>query len=190
MRSSCGISAASEARQAQRAAAWRLRHNTLVFVDGNGSGQLGWRPRRITDRALAHALSFRLDRRLAAGRSPESDRLLAARAQHLVSPAARRALADDWEYLLRVVKHAPAPTLGRMALRRDQIAGAEPEVRKIAACLRTPLPVAAGGVAAANVLLTDGAGPLHNPRAEIPLRDALNLAIAQLDPSVSLFASP
>ena len=89
-----------------------------------------------------------------------------------------------------MVKRAPAPTLGRMALRRSQIAATESEVRKIAACLRTPLPVAAVGVAAANVLLTDGAGPLHNPRAEIALREALNLAIAQLDPSVSLFASP
>ena len=187
MRSSCGISAASDTR---RGGVWHLRHGTLVLVDGNGSGPLGWRPRRITDRALARALSFRLDRRLAAGQSPESDRLLAARAQHLVSPATRQGLADDWEHLLHVVKHAPAPTLGRMALRRDRITAAEPEVRKIAACLRTPLPVAAVGVAAANVVLTDGAGPLHNPYAQIALRDALRLAIAQLDPSMSLFASP
>ena len=79
-----------------------------------------------------------------------------------------------------------------MALRRDQIAAAEPEVRKMVACLRTPLPVAAVGVAAANVLLTDGAGPLHNPCAQkkIALRDALRRAITQLDPSASLFASP
>jgi hypothetical protein len=187
MRSSCGISANSDTR---RGPAWRLRHDTLVFVDANGLGRLGWRPRRITDRALARTLSFRLDRRLAAGRSPESDRLLAARAQHLVSAATRQGLADDWEYLLYVVRHAPAPTLGRMALRRDQIVAAEPEVRKIAACLRTPLPVAAAGVAAANVLLTDGAGPLHNPHAQLALRDALLGAITQLDPSVSLFTSP
>jgi len=188
MRSSCGISADSHSR---RGAVWRPRHETLVLADGNGLGQLGWRPRRITDRALARALSFRLDLRLAAGRPPESDRLLAARAQHLVSAATRQALADDWEHLLHAVKHAPAPTLGRMALRRDQIVAAEPEVREIAACLRTPLPVAAVGVAAANVLLTDGAGPLHNPCAQkIALRDALRRAIAQLDPSVSLFASP
>lgn len=188
MRSSCGISAASGTRcEAVR----RVRRDTLVLADGNGLGQLGWRPRRITDRALARAFGFRLDRRLAAGRSPEADRLLAARAQHLVSPAIRQALADDWEYLLRVVKHAPAPTLGRMALRRGQIVAAEPEVRELAACLRTPLPVAAAGVAAASVLLTDGAGPLHNPYAQkLDLRDALRQTIAQLDPSVSLFASP
>jgi hypothetical protein len=77
-----------------------------------------------------------------------------------------------------------------MALHRDWIVAAGPEVREIAACLRTPLPVAAAGVAAASVLLTDGAGPLYNPRGRLGLRDALRLAIAQLDPSVSLFASP
>lgn len=187
MRSSCGISAASATR---RGSAWRLRHDTLVFVDGNGPGQLGWCPRRIRDRALARAFGFQLDRQLAAGRPPESDRLLAVRAQHLVSPATRQALADDWEHILDIVKRAPAPTLGRMALCRDQVVAAKLEVRKIAQCLRTPLPVAAAGVAAASVLLTDGAGPLHNPRAEVDLRDALSLAITQLDPSVSLFASP
>lgn len=185
MRSSCGISAASDTR---RRAAWRPRHDTLLLVDEPVSGQLGWRPRRIRDRALARAFGFQLDRRLAAGRSPESDRLLAARAQYLVSPATRQELADDWEYLLDVVKHAPAPTLGRMALRRDRVTAAEPEVRQIAACLRTPLPVAAAGVAAASVLLADGAGPLHNPHAQLALRDALRQVITQLDPSAALFA--
>jgi len=100
MRSSCGISADTDTRHR---AARRLRHDTLVFADANGLGHLDSRPRRFTDRALARALSFRLDRRLAAGRSPESDRLLAARAQHLVSAATRHALADDWEHLLHVV---------------------------------------------------------------------------------------
>ena len=79
--------------------------------------------------------------------------------------------------------------MGRMALHRDWIVAAEPEVLEIAACLRRPLPVAAAGVAAASVLLTDGAGPLYNPRGHLGLREALRLAIAQLDPSVSLFAS-
>jgi hypothetical protein len=187
MRSSCGISVADDAR---RRVARHPRRSTLVFTDGPGWRQLTWRSCRLTDRALARAFGGLLDRRLAAGRSPESARLLAARAQDLVSRATRQALADDWEYVLDRAKHAPAPTLGKMALHRDWIVVAEPEVREIAACLRTPLPVAAAGVAAASVLLTDGAGPLYNPRARLGLRDALRLAIAQLDPSVSLFASP
>ena len=187
MRSSCGISAAEDAR---RRVARHPRQSTLVLSGGPGWGQLAWRSCRITDRALARAFGGRLDRRLAAGRSPESARLLAARAQELVSPATRETLADDWEYVLDRAKQAPAPTMGRMALHRDWIVAAEPEVREIAASLRRPLPVAAAGVAAASVLLTDGAGPLYNPRARLGLRDALRLAIAQLDPSVPLFASP
>ena len=187
MRSSCGISVAGDAR-------WRVtrhpRRSTLVFADGPGWRQLAWRSCRITDRALARAFGSQLDRHLAAGRSPESARLLAARAQDLVSPVTRQELADSWEHLLDRARRAPAPTLGRMALHRDRIVAAEPEVREIAACLRTPLPVAAAGVAAASVLLTDGAGPVYNRRARPGLRDALRLAIAQLDPSVSLFASP
>jgi hypothetical protein len=46
------------------------------------------------DRLLARAFGFRLDRRLAAWGSPDSSRLLAARAQDLVSAATREALAD------------------------------------------------------------------------------------------------
>lgn len=168
----------------------RPGRSTLVLSDGPGYGHLAWHSCGITDRALARVFGGRLDRRLAAGRSPESARLLAARAQDLVSPATRQTLADDWEYVLDRAKHAPAPTMGRMALHRDWIVAAEAEVREMAACLRRPLPVAATGVAAASVLLTDGAGPLYNPRAHPGLREALRLASAQLDPSVSLFASP
>ena len=178
------------ADDARRQAARHPRRSTLVFTDGPGRRQLTWRSRRMTDRALARAFGSRLDRRLAAGRSPESARLLAVRAQDLVSPTTRQTLADDWEYVLDRAKHAPAPIMGKMALRRDWIVAAEPEVREIAACLRTPLPVSAAGVAAASVLLTDGAGPLYNPRAHLSLREALRLAIAQLDPWVSLFALP
>lgn len=165
------------------------RRNTLVLTDGPGPGLLTWRSCGIADRALARALGSRLDRHLADGHSPESARLLAARAQDLVSVPTRQALADNWEHLLDWAKHAPAPTMGRMALNRDRILAAEAEVHEMAACLRTPLPVRAAGVAAASVLLTDGAGPVYNRRASPALREALQLAIAQLDPSVALFVS-
>jgi hypothetical protein len=186
MRSSCGISSPSGTR---RVAIWRLRRDTLLFAGSPGSGPLGWRSCRITDRALARMFCLRLDRQLASGHGPESGRLIAVRAQYLASPPARRALADDWEYLLDRAKHSPSPSLGRMALRRDRIVATEPELREMIACLRASLPVAATGIAAASLLLTDGAGPLHNPGAKPGLIDALRLAITQLDPSVPLFAS-
>jgi hypothetical protein len=187
MRSSCRIPVTDGTRWGT---AWRPRRSTLILTGGPGPGLLDWRSPRIADRILARALGLRLDRSLAAGCSPDSARLLAARAQDLVSAATRQALADNWEHLLSAAKYAPAPTLGRMALHRDRIIAAEREVQEIAACLRKPLPVTAAGVAAASVLLTDGAGPVYNVQAEPGLHESLRLAIARLDPSVSLFASP
>ena len=52
--------------------------------------------------------------------------------------------------------------------------------------LRAPLPVAARGVAAAEVLLTDAAGPLYNRHNQAVLAALLRSAIAQLDPAASL----
>jgi hypothetical protein len=77
-----------------------------------------------------------------------------------------------------------------MALCRDRIIAVTPEVLELVTHLRAPLPVAARGVAAASVLLTDGAGPLYRIRAATGLREAVLLATAYLDPTIPLFASP
>lgn len=71
---------------------------------------------------------------------------------------------------------------------RDRLLAAECDVREMVMRLRAPLPVAARGVAAASVLLTDATGPLWNQRNHTPLREALHAAIAQLDPAVPLFS--
>lgn len=187
MRSSCQIPGSDDGRAPGRHA----RRRTLVLGDGRGSGLLAGRSCRIADRVLARVLGARLDRQLAAGRSPDSARLLAARAQHLVSAATRQALAEHWEHLVQIAGSAPGTRPGRTpALCRDRIVTAEPEVHEMVALLRTPLPVAARGIAAASVLLTDGAGPVYNRRARPALREALRRTAAQLDPSMPLFASP
>jgi hypothetical protein len=160
---------------------------TLVLRDPCRSGALAARSRRVLDYVLARVFGSSLDHYLAAGRSPESTRLLAARAQDLVSLASRRALARDWEHLLDVARRAPVPRTPRVPICRDRLVAAESDVREIVRRLRAPLPVAAQGVAAASVLLTDATGPLWNQRNHTPLRDALHAAIAQLDPAVPLF---
>lgn len=144
------------------------------------------RPRRLPDRLLARVLGASLDRELAAGRPPESGRLLAARAEDLVLLRKRQALARNWEHLLEVARRPPGPGSARMLLRRDQIAAAEPEVREMMTRLLAPLPVAAQGVAAAGVLLTDATGPLYNRRNNTALVAVLRTATVQLDPSASL----
>ena len=98
------------------------------------------------------------------GQAAESDRLLAARAQHIVSLPRRHALARDWEHLLEVAHRAPTPAV---PLCRDRIAAAEPGIRELIAC-RAPAAGRAPGVAAA-VLLTDATGPLYHRRSHAAL---------------------
>ncbi len=186
MRNSCVNPGAG---QSGRSRARRTRRGTLVVTDWHGSGLLAVCPDRAADKAMARAFAFRLDRRLAAGDDPDSSRLLATRAQHLVSLATRRTLAESWEHVLAKATRAPGPGYAAMAIRADRVLAAEPDVLELIAHLRAALPVAARGVAAASVLLADGAGPVYHRRAADGLRDAVRLAIAQLDPSVSLFAS-
>jgi hypothetical protein len=130
-----------------------------------------------------------LDRQLAAGRSPESSRFLASRAQALVSPATRRVLARDWEHLLEATHLPPRARRVGVPLCCDRITAAEPEVRDMLASLLTLGPIAAGGVAAAQMLLCDGAGPVYNRSCATDLATALREAIAQLDPCMPLIVS-
>ena len=162
------------------------RSATLVVRESHGSGPLAARPRRFTDRLLAHVFGPLLDHQLAAGRLPESGQLLAARALALVCLGRRRALARNWERLLAAARCPAAPGLARTLLCRDRILAAEPDICEMVARLRAPLPVAARGVAAAEVLLTDAAGPLYNRHNQAALPALLRSAIAQLDPAASL----
>jgi len=160
--------------------------SALVLGDPHGAGLLEARPIRAVDRVLARVFGVSLDRLLAAGRAPESDRVLAARAQHIVSLPARHALAGNWEHVLKVAHRAPVPAV---PLCRDRVAAAEPTIRELIRCLRAPLPVPAQGVAAASALLTDATGPLYSRRGPAALDDLLRSALAQLDPARPLLPS-
>jgi hypothetical protein len=151
-----------------------MRHAELTVTPSGAA------PASAADRVLARMFGASLDRQLAAGQAAESDRLLAARARHIVSLSRRRALARDWEHLLAVARRAPAPAV---PLCRDRIAAAEPRIRELVACLRTPLPVPAQGVASASVLLTDATGPLYHRPSRAALDGLLGDAITQLDPA-------
>ncbi len=156
-----------------------MRHAELSITPAGAA------PVSAADRVLARMFGASLDRQLAAGQAAESDRLLAARAQHIVSLPRRQALARDWEHLLQVAHRAPTPAV---PLCRDRIAAAEPGIRELIACLRVPLPVPAQGVAAATVLLTDATGPLYHRGSPTALEEPLREAITQLDPARPLLA--
>ena len=144
------------------------------------------RPCRLTDRVLARAFGASLDRQLAAGRPPESARLLAARAKHIVSVPSRKAVAGNWDRLLRRAHRGQAARPAAAPLCTDQIAAAEPAIHVLMERLAAPLPVTAQGVAMARLPLTDATGPVYNPRSAVTLADLLHAAIDNLDPALPL----
>ena len=150
-------------------------------------------PRRFGDGVLARVFGASLDAALAAGRPPESSRLLAARARDLVSPRRRTSLAGSWEHLLLVARRArQGRHSGRAAVPvcADRILAAEPAIRDLMNLLAAPLPVPARGVAMARVLLTDAISPVYNRRAGVALTNALQAAATQLDPTLPLSRLP
>ncbi|HEX4256808.1 MAG TPA: hypothetical protein VH089_17075 [Streptosporangiaceae bacterium] len=152
-----------------------------------GTEPTPWAARRarVADRLLARLLGTSLDRQLAAGQAPEAGRLLAVRAQQIVTLRHRRQLAGNWERLLTVAADGP-PSRPRALLCRGRIVAAAADVHELAGHLRAPLPVAATGVAAAQVLLTDATGPVYNRRDRTGLDTRLRAISALLDPAVPL----
>lgn len=146
-------------------------------------------PRRpgpwLWDPALTRIQGTLLDKRLAAGASPESGRLIALRARALVVPARRERLASDWDRLLTLACERPA-AVTHVRLRRERIVAAEADIRELQRALRAWAPVPARGVAIASNLLADGAGPLYNRDSGVDLRVAVQEAIRHLDPATAL----
>ena len=102
-----------------------------------------------------------LDDRLARGADPRSDALLQARAAWLTSPRRRHRLAAA---LIGVLDQAREPSWvvdTRVAVPKQAVLDAEPQVVEIVDALRGRHNVAPGPVAAVSRLLADGKGPLH-----------------------------
>jgi hypothetical protein len=121
-------------------------------------------------RALAGRIE--LDRRLAAGAWPDGSRELACRARTLTGWRARHAYADGLE---RIVAEAEAPPhrLGSaVPVDREEVLAARTELLRLAAALRAEPSPPVRAVAAASLLLTDGAGPVFNPYPPGTLREA------------------
>jgi hypothetical protein len=156
------------------------RH-TLVLGD-----PLVLRPCRLADRLLARAFGASLDQQLAAGCSPEASRLLAARAQRIISLRHRTSLARSWDHVLRVARRRPGVRTPAVPLNVRAILAAEPAIRELRERLAAPLPVTAQGVAAATVLLTDATSPIYGRPSPDALATLLDAAITELDPAQPL----
>ena len=166
-----------------------VRTTTVLINDPLNPDRLASQPNGVWLRLTARLFASRLDRQLAAGLPPESNGLLAARAQALVSALMRTDLAVSWEAVLARINRPPAMRDPRMPLCRDRVAAAEDDVRAMLTALVAPLPVSARGVAMASQLLCDGRGPLFNRRSSADLGAAVRGVVAQLDPAMSLTSS-
>jgi hypothetical protein len=158
----------------------------LVLADAAGPGRLVELPRRPWDRLRARLRAATLDAQLAAGAVPDHDRLLAVRAGRLVEPQYRATLARQWTDLLDRARRPRGVTDPRIPLARGRVLAAEADIRELADGLRAAVPVPARGVALANLVLTDGTGPLYSRRPDQDLRAAVRDVIAHLDPAAEL----
>jgi hypothetical protein len=110
-------------------------------------------------RALARLRASALDRALVQGADPAASAALAARAVRLTRRRTRERLADAVQRLADYDSGARLRVRPARAVRVNR-----PELRELAAVLRSPGPVYAGGVAAARLMLRDGAGPAYTDR--------------------------
>jgi hypothetical protein len=123
---------------------------------------------RLRDRLRVHLSTLKLDRALAEGASPDSGLLLSLRAETLTSMANRHDLART---LRRVVADAARPLqpMGPLPLARRCIIRHRDAIYRLADVVDRPGPIDVRGLAAVEVLLKDGGGPLYAD----DLRDAL-----------------
>jgi hypothetical protein len=119
---------------------------------------------RARNQLTARLLAAVLDRRLAAGASPGSSVLLAARARQLSSPAQRQRLTRGWLVALDQATRPPWPLSPRVRPLRGPIVAAQGDIRLMLAVVQGTPVLGARGMALARMLLSDGAGPLYNPR--------------------------
>jgi hypothetical protein len=160
--------------------------STVLVFDAAHPGSIKPSRNRIWGHLLTGLLSSSLDRRLAQGVPPESNRLLAARAQLLVSAPMRFALARDWRNVVAQAHKAPVMRDPRGRLNRRGVAACQWEIEQAIDALLVPLPVPVRGAAVLSWLLRDGTGPLYAQRCSVDLRKVLSDAIAALDPETPL----
>ena len=140
-------------------------------------------PVTLRRRVQCTLLADRLDRSLAAGVHPESDVLLALRAQRLAGPRMRAELATTVRRLLRAADE-PEHTLTRapsMAV-LQRVRTTRTDLEALVEHLMAPVPVSARGVALVRMLLRDGSGPLFRYESRADLAAQVRRASDALDP--------
>jgi hypothetical protein len=137
---------------------------------------------RIRDWFTARWRSRRLDLALASGTPSEAAAVLSLRARRLTDLSRRRSIANAIRRVVREAHEGARASYVRIIPCRGRVAAASDELSRLAATLAEPGPVAARGVAQACILLTDGTGPLYNPRSPASLQERAASAVENLRP--------
>jgi hypothetical protein len=132
------------------------------------------RPTRRT-RLTLRLLSFRLDRRLAAGEPPWSSPELRARAAELKAPTERWRLAEEVDRVIYSAAQPPRPKGAAVPLNRTGVLACGPMLSELVDDLRHAECIEARGVALVRRLLRDGGSPLYAPESKA----ALEIAVGQ-----------
>jgi hypothetical protein len=154
---------------------------SLLLIDAQEPHGLAARRNRTWVRIAARLFSPYLDPQIAEGRSPESSLLRAARAQVLVSPAHRRAVAQHLTEVLRLARTPPSMRSPRAPLNRAAVRASATALQEVIDTLRASRPLSAHGIAIVDQLLEDGTGPLHNRQCDTGLEVALREAIVRMN---------
>jgi hypothetical protein len=137
-------------------------------------------PARLRDRLIIGIGPRHLDVALANGVPSETNSVLALRARHLTRQSRRRELAEGIRTVLDRAGRGPSLGISPLGAR---VTAASDELARLADSLAQPGPVAPRGVAQALLLLTDGTGPLYNPRSGGSVRGQALAAAANLSVS-------
>jgi hypothetical protein len=105
----------------------------------------------------------------------------AARDARIVSPRARRRLAEDLEEAVFRAERPTAPLSAVVPVSLDAARGARCALLDLAERLRAPRPVDPVGMRMTRALLIDGSGPLYVPLEPGELRHAARRALWALD---------
>ena len=159
--------------------------STLLTVSPASNPQLVSSRNRRRTRMAARLLAFHLDDQLARGLSPESSRLLAARAQELVAPAMRGEVAQLWGRLMAEASKPPAMRSARRLLNRAAISACADGIENVREGLVGARPISARSVAMALTLLGDGTGPVYSRRSAGRLSTSIEAVIDELEPRSS-----
>lgn len=157
-------------------------HTSIVLLTCGRAGQVVAARPRLRDHLAAHWLAYRLDLALAEGVAPETNAPLALRAQRLTEPDRRWSTAGALRRIIREAAGDRRGQFGRVRPNPRAVIAASRELSNLADTLADPGPVAAGGVAQARLLLTDGAGPLYRPGGGELLSARAAQAVQQLRP--------